>query len=94
MVNAGLSDIEILKAIKMKHVSSKDKTVTLLHGMRNDDHRFQPIFDWCLKQSWNCVCSYDMRGSEADVILMYDISLCQEMEPYSRAKNCLIILQK
>ena len=77
----------------MKHLSLKDETVTLLHEISKNDPRLQSISDWCQKQGWNCVYYSDMRGSEADVIVMYDVN-DSEMEPYSRAKNCLIILQK
>ena len=77
----------------MKHLSSRDETVTLLHLLLDEDQRLPPISDWCQKQGWNCVYYPDMRGSEADVIVMYDV-YCLEMEPYSRAKNALIILQK
>ena len=93
LAKADLSDVEILETIKIKHVSAKDETVTLLHRIRKNDRKLQPISDWCQKQGWNCVFYQDMRGSEADVIVMYDV-YCIEMEPYSRAKNCLIILQK
>ena len=79
----------------MKHLSSKDETVTLLHGiwMNEEQEKLQLISDWCQKQGWNCVYYNQMRGSEADVIVMYDV-FCFEMEPYSRAKNGLVILQK
>ena len=79
----------------MKHLSSRDETVTLLHRIWRDEEqeKLQPISNWCQNQGWKCVYYYDMRGSEADVIVMFDID-CVEMEPYSRAKNALIILQK
>ena len=66
---------------------------TLLHGMLDDDQKLQPISEWCKQQGWKCVFYDDMRGSEDDVIIMYEVA-CLEMEPYSRAKNCLIILIK
>ena len=89
MAKASLSEVEILDTIKVNHLSAKDETVTLLWDSTNE-----MISDWCQKQGWNCVYYSNMRGSEADVIVMYDVNFCQEMEPYSRAKNCLIILQK
>ena len=58
-----------------------------------DPPRLQLISDWCQTQGWNCVYNKDMTGSEADIIVMYDVS-SRDMEPYSRAKNYLIILQK
>ena len=89
LAKASLSDIDILETIKMKHVSLYEyESVTLLHQSYNNQ-----LSDWCQKQGWNCVYYLDMRGSEADVIVMYDIDFV-EMEPYSRAKNALIILQK
>ena len=93
MAKADLFDVEILETIRMKHLSSRDENVTLLHSIEEFEQRLQPISKWCQKQGWNCVYYIHMRGSEADVIVMYDISSI-EMEPYSRAKNCLIILQK
>ena len=56
-----------------------------------DEGRFKTIDDWCKKESWNYVHFRDIRGSECDVIVMYDID-CNEVEPYSRAKNGLIIV--
>ena len=94
MARAESSDVEILETIKMNHLSWKNENATLLHGMNKDNQRLQPISDWCQKQGWHSVYYNDMRGSEADVIVMYDVKDCIEMEPYSRAKNCLIILQK
>ena len=94
LAKASLNDVDILETIKMKHLSSNDKTVTLLHGIEPDNQKLQPFSYWCQKQGWNSVYYFDMRGSEADVIVMYDVNFCQEMEPYSRAKNFLIILQK
>ena len=91
MAHAELSECEILDTIKMKHLWYKDETVTLLHQIKVAK-KLQPIYDWCQKQGWKCVHYLDMRGSEADVIVMYDLN-CPEMEPYSRAKNELIILQ-
>ena len=92
MAKADLSCVEILETIKMKYVlSSNGESVTLLHSSRTKS--LQQISDWCQKQGWNCVHYKNMRGSEADVIVMFDIDSI-EMEPYSRAKNCLIILQK
>ena len=94
LTKASLSDVDILETIKMKHVSSsKEETVHLLHKLKEGNQKVQPISDWCQKQGWNCVYYGDMRGSEADIIVMYDVD-CYEMEPYSRARNCLIILQK
>ena len=89
-------DVEILDAIKMKHVSPKPAIVTLLHNVdkrRDGIIKLQTIDKWCQKEGWNCVHYSNIRGSEADVIVMYDVQ-CYEMEPYSRAKNALIILQK
>ena len=71
-------------------ISPEGGTVTLLYDYGIGLH---DISKWCQEQNWNCVHYLDMRGSEADVIIMYDIE-CKEMEPYSRAKNALIILQK
>ena len=88
LANENLSEDEILEAVKMKYISYKDENVTLLYGFYNDQ-----LSNWCQKQGWNCVYYDDMRGSEADVIVMYDV-YCIETEPYSRAKNALIILQK
>ena len=93
MAKEVLSDVEILEIIKNKHLLANDETVTLLHGILGIDKRLQLISEWCQKQNWNCVYHDSMRGSEADVIIMYDVD-CPEMEPYSRAKNALIILQK
>ena len=84
-----MSEVEILDTIKANHLSAEDGTVTLLYERYNTQ-----LSDWCQKQGWNCVYYSDMRGSEADVIVMYDVQYCYEMEPYSRAKNFLIILQK
>ena len=77
----------------MKHNLSMQGNTTVLHGILDDTQRLRPISEWCQKQGWKCVFYNDMRGSEDDVIIMYDVA-CWEMEPYSRAKNCLIILQK
>ena len=76
----------------MKYLSSRDENVTLLHRIWRDEEQ-EKLQRWCQKQGWKCVYYTDMRGSEADVIVMYDVN-CGEMEPYSRAKSCLIILQK
>ena len=68
--------------------------MVLLHTFFSDDNEeFMTLSKCCKEQNWKFVHIGEIMGSEASVVILYDISTT-ETELYSRAKNCLIIVHK
>ena len=85
--------MEILETIKQNHLLPTDETVVLLHRLRDDNEEFMTLSNWCEEQNWKFVHMEEIMGSEASVVILYEIDV-ETTELYSRAKNCLIIVHK
>ena len=92
MAKENLDDVKILETIKQNHLLPNDETVVLLHRLRYGQNKNMALSDWCTGQKWKFVHYTEIMGSEASVVVLYDLN--QQTEMYSRAKNCLIIVQK
>ena len=83
--------MKILETIKQNYLLlPTDETVVLLH---DDNEEFMTLSNWCEEQNWKLVDIYEIMGSEASVVILYDHHY-EETELYSRAKNGLIIVHK
>ena len=83
--------MKILETIKQNYLLPTDETVVLLHDL--EDEQFMTLSNWCKEQNWKFVSINEIMGSEASVVILYDV-IDEETELYSRAKNCLIIVHK
>ena len=83
----------IFEAIKQNYLLPNDETVVLLHVLKNHSAEFEHLSNWCEEQNWKFLNYYDVMGSEGSFVILYDVSDVQT-ELYSRAKNCLIIVDK
>ena len=89
-----LEDVKILETIKQNYLLlPTDETVVLLHDLEDDNEEFMTLSNWCEEQNWKFLNYYDVMGSEGSFVILYDVSDVQT-ELYSRAKNCLIIVDK
>ena len=80
-----------LKLIKEKYIQDY-KDITLFYNpvRLTDKDRVTRINKWCVKNEWKCLENYEIYGSEAQVIIMYELLL--NMESMSRARNGLIFV--
>ena len=84
----------MLECIKLNYLLPNDETVVLLHFLFKNKHqkRIMTLSNWCKEKNWKFVHTNEIMGSEASVVVLYDCD--EQTELYSRAKNCLIIVQK
>ena len=84
-----LSEIAILDAIKDELGSYED--IALLY-----EKNTETIQNWCQRHNWRFIPYTEMAGSEASVIVLFDLNLVQYYinECYSRARTRLIIVHR
>ena len=87
-----MEDVKILQTIKQNYILPTDESVILLHNL-DWNEEFMTSSDWCKEQNWKFAHNREIMGSEASVVILYEYDSV-ETELYSRAKNCLIIVQK
>ena len=91
-VSDKVSDESTLEIIKERYIESMEKDVTILyHNESLTTHRQKLIQDWCQMNLWNFVPFVNMTGSEADVVIIYNMS-SYFVEGFFRAKSNLIIV--
>ena len=86
--------MKIFEYIKKNYLLPNDGTVVLLHGLENVNiHVIITLSRWCKEQNWKFVHKNEIMGSEASIVILYDI-FDHQTELFSRAKNYLIIVHK
>ena len=90
IVGEGISNEAILEAIKTE-VGSSLEDVALLYM-----HKNERVQSWCQRNNWNYIEYGEMTGSEASVVVLFDIGFGVDYfhECYSRAKKRLFIEQR
>ena len=94
-VSTTTSDEFVLEDIRTKRLNKCDSLeVTLLYnGIEMIQSRISKLKDWCQGNDWKCIERKQMTGSEAPVVVLYDIATA-DLEDYSRAQKQLIIVTR
>ena len=89
-----LSNETILEVIKTK-LGSSTEDVALLHDYQEKN---ESVESWCQRNNWNYIEYYEMAGSEASILVLFEIEFRYSEylinECYSRAKRRLFIVQR
>ena len=84
----------ILEVIKTK-LGSSTEDVALLHDYQEKN---ESVESWCQRNNWNYIEYYEMAGSEASILVLFEIEFRYSEylinECYSRAKRRLFIVQR
>ena len=67
--------------------------VMVIWDPNNKPSNFNDIEEFCLQQNWRCTESFNVRGSEASVTILYNLFVF-DYEHFTRAKSQLVIVSK
>ena len=88
-----ISDEYVLEEILKNHILPQTDVTLLYNEHVISFQRIEKLNAWCERRNWLCLDSVEMTGSEAPVVVLFDVGRA-ELETYSRAQKQLIVVTR